>query len=388
MNTHIAGHVPLAGHEKFASAWKLWIAGVAIAALTVVGLYLTIAQWRRDGALTGLFVLGCFIGPAVAATFGYFWCMPEVLGGMCRDQDRMLLQKWSDYALLSSFIGIVVVEVAYLIVIQSLFHSISIPRAIAILVMCPWMLAACVVASSEYLSWTIPSAAGASRTGWRGRVRTALERWGSWLIKPLTTTVSLLTGGALVLLTLVLVVKGDIFGPEFKGYEVIAGKTTYYGFLFVLNWTERGIYSLGVLLALLALVGALPVGVRLRIRESGMLAALAGILALLEVTTVGLTTWPRHNVPVALSLLWLIVWAIPVVIWSVFRRKGNGGWNHTRVAIMVFYLPLFLLWLGFLPFVTYLAIGYGAYVGGVLLIWWGFVQGGRQRAAQSVSQIS
>jgi hypothetical protein len=53
------------------------------------------------------------------------------------------------------------------------------------------------------------------------------------------------------------------------------------------------------------------------------------------------------------------------------------------VAIMVFYLPIFLLWLGFLPFETYLSIGYGAFMAGIFLMRWGFVQGGRKIAEQS-----
>jgi hypothetical protein len=80
MSMHIAGHVPLAGHEKVVHGWKLWIAGAAIAALIFVGFYLAISQWQRDREYA-LMLFGDFVGPAIAAAFGYFWCLPEVLGG-------------------------------------------------------------------------------------------------------------------------------------------------------------------------------------------------------------------------------------------------------------------------------------------------------------------
>jgi hypothetical protein len=380
MSAHIAGRVPLAEHKNVAHAWKLWIAAAAIAALTIVGVYMTITLWRRDGADGGLLMLGAFVGPAITAAFGYFWCLPETLGGVSRDEQRTLLQKWSDYALLGSFIGILVAEGAYLRVILEVLHDISLPRAIAILAVCPWVLAACVAASKEYLSWAIPGAAGGSRAGWRARVRAAVEGCGNWLVRPLTTKFALVMGGALVLLSLILAVSGDIFGPDFKGYEVVEGEKSYFGFHFVLGWTQRGSYLLGILLALLALSGVLARGAGRRIRGSAMLAALAGILALFEVTRLAVTTWQGHHTPVVLTVLWLTTWAVPVVIWLMSRRRNKGGWNHTRVAIMVFYLPLFLLWLGFLPFVTYLAIGYGAFMAGILFMWWGFLQGGREIA--------
>lgn len=380
MSTHIAGHVPLAGHEEVAHPWKLWIAAAVIAVLTTCGVYLTITQWRQNGADAGLAMFGAFVGPAVTAAIGYFWCLPEVLGGVSRDEQRTLAQKWSDYSLLSSFIAILVVEGGYFRVIQEVFHDISLPRAIALLAVCPWILAACIVASEEYLSWTMPGTARGNRTGWRPRVRTGMERWGRWLLRPLTTKVALVTGAGLVLLSLVLVVSGDIFGPDFKGYEVVAGGKTYFGIVFGLGWAQRVSYLLGILLALLALAGVLAKGAGRKIRGSGMLGVLAGMLSLLEVTKLAVT-WNRHDAPTVLALLWLTVWVVPVVIWLMSPRGDKAGWNRTRVAIMVFYLPLFLLWLGFLPFITYLALGYGVFMAGILLMWWGFLQGSREDRA-------
>lgn len=380
MSTHIAGQVPLAEHGKVSHAWKLWIAGAAIAALTFVGFYLAITRWH-DSWEFALILLGGFVGPAVAAAFGYFWCLPEVLGGICRDRERTLLQKWSDFALLCSFFGILVIEAAYLQVIREVFGSISLPRALAVLIAGPWVLAASVAASKEYLGWTTPGTVSGSRSGWRGRVRSGMEWCGSLPVKLLTAKVALVAGAALVLVSLALVESGNILGPEFKGYEVAAGANVaaHFGIGFVLDWAQRGSYLLGILLAVLALAGVLIKGAGRRIRGSKMLAALAGILSLLEVTKLAVI-WPLGHAAIPLVMLWLIVWLVPIILWLTASRADGEGWDRTRVAIMVVYLPLFLLWLGFLPFVAYLGVGYGAFVSGMLLLWWGFVQSSGQVA--------
>jgi hypothetical protein len=390
MSTHIAGRVPVAGHEKVVHAWKLWIAAAGIATLTVIGFYLGITRWQND-TQDALMLFGCFVGPSIAAAFGYFWCLPEVLGGVCRDQERTLLQKWSDYALLCSFIGILLVEGSYLRVIWMNFGYISMARAIAILILCPWILTACVVASKEYLSWTISSSAS-SRTGWQKRARSGMEWCGSRLVRLLRTNVALVVGGGLVLASLVLVESGEIFGPEYKGYEIAAGASTRVSFwdlagplrpgALVLLWAHRGTYLLGILLAVLALIAVVAHRSGRRIPGSRIFAALAGILSLQEVTSLAVT-WRREDTATPLFVLWLILWAVPIVIWLMSKPSDVESWSRARVAIMVLYLPVFLLWLGFLPFVTYLGIGYGAFVAGMLLMWWGFLQGGREIAERS-----
>jgi hypothetical protein len=382
MSTHIAGHVPLAGHGKVAHAWKRWIAGAAIGGLTFVGFYLAITRWQESWEFA-LILFGGLVGPAVAAAFGYFWCLPEVLGGICRDQERTILQKWSDFALLCTFFGILVVEAAYVQVIREVFRDISLPRALAVLIPGPWVLAACVAASKEYLGWTTPSTVSGRRSGWRGRVRSGMEWCGNLTVKLLTTKGALVAGAALLLTSLVLVQSRDIFGPEFKGYEIAAGANvgTHFGIPFVLDWTQLGSYLLGILLAVVALAGVLIKGAGRKIRESKMLAALAGILCLLEVTKLAVI-WPLGKTATPFVMLWLILWLVPIILWLMATRGDAEGWNRTRVAIMVFYLPLFFLWLGFLPFVAYLGLGYGAFVTGMLLLWWGFVQGSGQDAKQ------
>lgn len=389
MSTRVAGHVPLSEQGKVVRAWKLWIVAIGIVALTVIGLYLTITRWQKDTEYA-LMLFGYFLGPAIAAAVGYFWCLPEVLGGTCRDQGRTLLQKWSDYALLCSFIGILIVEGSYIQVVREVFHDISLPRALAILIVSPWVLIACVVASKEYLSWTMPSAPSGNRTGWRNGVRRGMEWSGSRLVGLLKTNVALVAGALLVLASLVLVESGRVFGPDYRGYEVVTGANVGWSSaypagsaglgMFVLAWTHRSAYLLGILLAVAALVGVVVKRHKNETQSYRILAAAAGIATLSEITKLGLTR-QRWAAGTPLIILWSILWLAPIVTWFVTNRANVEGWDRTRLAIMLFYLPMFLLWLTFLPFETYLSMGYGAFMTGMLLLWWGFLQGGSQTYA-------
>lgn len=197
-------------------------------------------------------------------------------------------------------------------------------------------------------------------------------------------------GSVLVLTSLVLVESAQIIGPEYKGYEIAAGASTRVSLwhpagslrphVLVLLRAHQGTYLLGILLAVFAVIRVVAHRAERRIHGKRIFAALAGILSLQEVTSLAVT-WRRQDTGTTLFALWLTLWVGPVVIWLLSRRSDPGSWNHTRLAIMVFYLPVFLLWLGFLPFVEYLGTGYGAFSVGMLLLWWGFIQGGREIAA-------
>jgi hypothetical protein len=68
------------------------------------------------------------------------------------------------------------------------------------------------------------------------------------------------------------------------------------------------------------------------------------------------------------------MWIAPITIWLSFARGEEGRRNHTRLAVMVYYLPIFLLAFAVLPFYTYLARGFGSFIVGMLLVWWGLVR--------------
>jgi len=150
--------------------------------------------------------------------------------------------------------------------------------------------------------------------------------------------------------------------------------------MFVLAWTHRSAYLLGILLAVAALVGVVVKRHKNETQSYRILAAAAGIATLSEITKLGLTR-QRWAAGTPLIILWSILWLAPIVTWFVTNRANVEGWDRTRLAIMLFYLPMFLLWLTFLPFETYLSMGYGAFMTGMLLLWWGFLQGGSQTYA-------
>jgi hypothetical protein len=70
----------------------------------------------------------------------------------------------------------------------------------------------------------------------------------------------------------------------------------------------------------------------------------------------------------------MLMWVAPIAIWLVFARGDEERHNHTRLAVLVYYVPIFLLAFAMLPYFTYLALGFGAFIVGMLLVWWGLVQ--------------
>ena len=96
-------------HGPVGNVWKVWLAEIGVVVLACLGVYHAVYLWRQNEIDLGLLALGCSAGVATVYAFGYLWCLPEVLGGMTHDQTRNLRQRWSNFALLSTFIGILVI---------------------------------------------------------------------------------------------------------------------------------------------------------------------------------------------------------------------------------------------------------------------------------------
>jgi len=375
-------YIHLVSHGHRGNAWRQWLAGVGIVVLAGFGLYFAISNLRQGEIALGLWVLGALAGTATVYGFGYFWCLPDVLGGTSCDALRTLRQRWSDFALLSTFIALCVIEAAYARAIWANWPYVDLARALAILLACSWLLMACVVASEKYLGWTLPDGQAQRGAGWKRRVRRGMWKWGNWLVTLLGLRGSLAIGGALSLLSLSLVIRGEIFGPDYKGLQIIAGRGTW---LFAdagdtssvgvwLALMYRGAYLLGLVVASLALAAVALGRWGRNIRTSRILKTLAGVIALLEITSIAVTmAFVDHE---SLPSLWRLLWIIPVVIWLWGAHRGGESWDRTRLAVMVFYLPIFFLGLAFLVFLTYQSAAIGAFIGGTLLVWWGLVQSG------------
>ena len=377
MNANLGARTQLIHHGHFGLTWKQWLAGTCIAILTGFGLHSAIPEWLHGNIASGLFSFGSSVGLAVAYAFGYFWCLPDVLGGVSRIQNKTLLRRWSDFALLVAFFGTLIINFSYIRVIWENSRYVTLGWALADLAACSWLLLACVVASDIYLGWTMPRGETKHDPGWRARVRRAMGRCGGWLVTLVGTRRALGIGGGLVLLSLILPVRPDIFGPSSKGYEIAGGswwppRIYLYGFEALPVQLHRVVYVLGLAVAVLAFMGVLGGRLARVIRGSRILATAAGIIALLGLGDLGDTEF---------GVWWTAIWILPIAIWLGLARGSDDRRNHTRLAVMAYYLPIFLFAFAALPLNTYLAPGFGAFVAGTLLVWWGFVQS-RQEAAQ------
>ncbi|MGC2196856.1 MAG: hypothetical protein WA628_19435 [Terriglobales bacterium] len=384
----MGAHVHLVHDRRVGHLLGPYLAGIGIVILSALGLYNTLSSWLEGHIAAGLLALGFLVGPACVYAFGYFWCMPDVLGGTAHDASRNLLQRWTDFALLSAFIALLVTGAIYVRVIWLNFSYVELARAVAIVLACLWMPAVCVLASEKYLGWTMPTGDMRSRTGWRARVRRAMRVWASWPVKLLGSQTSCAIGGVLSLLSLILVVDHEIFGPSFRGYQIIAGgKTSAWAFDFVpgdwptvhnLNMpfladAHRAVYVLALLVAALVLASVLPGRWGSILRGNRILTVLAATIALLEVTDVALSFGYELFGKWAVAA-WLIGLAVPVALWLRAAHGARDDWDRTRVAILVFYLPIFLLCFAYLVLFAYFGAGFGAFIAGSLLVWWGLVQ--------------
>jgi hypothetical protein len=373
----MAAHTHLVHPGHVGYAWKLRLAEIGVVILAGLGLYYAVSDWRRGEIVEGLMAFGPLAGAAIIYAFGYLWCLPDVLGGTAHDQTRTLQQRWSDFALLSVFIALLIIVAAYVRAIWVNFSYVNLVRALAILLACCWLLAASVVASERYLGWTMPRGEGRGSMGWRARVRHGTWACGNFLLWLLGVKRALVIGGALALLSLTIAVGDDWLGDN-SGYNIVTGKVAW-PMAAHLNVTKlapllvqahRGIYVLGLVVAALALVGVVPGRLGRSIRSSRILATLAGAIALLQVTHAAVAA-EADKYPLAIAIL---IWAVPIAIWLRGGRGGRENSDHTRVAVMVFYFPIFLVGLAFLVFFTYMSAGFGGFVIGMLLVWWGLVQ--------------
>jgi len=75
-----------------------------------------------------------------------------------------------------------------------------------------------------------------------------------------------------------------------------------------------------------------------------------------------------------------MVWVLPIAIW-VWRAQGDSGpWDLTRIAVMIFYLPVVFAGLALVPLALILVPSYAFFLLGAVLLAWGFTQS-RQEVA-------
>lgn len=370
------------------SLWRRSVAAASISVLIGYGIYeiWRIRPWPEVTAV--LIILGVTLGPAIAYAFGYFRCLPEVLGGSGAGQNRTLGQRWSDFARLSIAIAIAITWLAWATVIPQLNNNWEAAEMVAGLLGVTCVLLAAVVASEQYLARTTERHEAPAGKGWREAVRRPVGRWGAALIRVLGTKGSLVAGSALMLLSLSIPMSDNLFGfsGDDKGFEALHGAaypwiTQKYSELpgplnVIVNqgglWTYRLVLALTV--TALASIVAGRVGDKLR-RSRGM-GILAGTLALYGISDFTFA-WLRV-LPLRPEWLqfgaWIGAWIVPSALW-VWRARGDKlQRSYTRLAVMVFYLPIFFVGLSLLVFMASFSPGYYCFVIGMFLLWWGFVQ--------------
>ncbi len=65
---------------------------------------------------------------------------------------------------------------------------------------------------------------------------------------------------------------------------------------------------------------------------------------------------------------------LPIALW-VWRARGDKRhWDQTRIATMIFYLPIGLAGLALAPVALALVPGYALFLYGVVFLAWGFTQ--------------
>ena len=390
------GHASSMPHGHRVIRWKQCVAAIGIAALASFCLYETIWSWLHGRVGEGLFALGNLgVAPAVYA-FGYFWCVPEVIGGGPLTPERTLSRRWSDLTLLAVFVATIAINAGYLRIICEYYTDIVLWHALALLAVSAWLLISTGVAAGRYLVETMPGGEVTDNKGWRARVRRVMDRTGSPLVRLLRDRRALGIGGGSVLLSLVLPVQSDIvFGPSCRGYEIVTGTGAW---IYARAWSSdtisfpeifllqlfRIVYVMAVVLAALAAISASDGRVARLLRSSRSLCIPSGIIALFELTE--LAGFSLYNGPFGLPFAFavfalIVMWIAPIAIWIEERARFDGQRaKHSSVAVMVYYMPIFLLAFAFLPLHTYFAGGFGLFIVGMLLVWWGFVTSGREIA--------
>jgi hypothetical protein len=387
--------------------WRRLFAASAILILAGIGI---LTAWRAAhpfGLERVLFALVVTLAPAAAYAFGYFCALPEVLGTESAAQRSSLLQRWSDFARLTSAVAIIITWICWAAIIVKHFRGMvislkQVPSMVDVFVLgtlttqpdlcvigallAAALMTMCVVASEEYLVRTMEQMGPSPATGWRTAARRVVGKCGRWLGARLRAKPALVLGGGLLLFSLV--ARMDLFGGY--GLQVVSGRqswpTAEYTLvdpaLTILSQAGRWMYVAALGIALLGLGAVAMRCLGDRLRRSYALVFLSTVIALFGVCdlTMGVARLDSM-VPAVLNFAVLgMVWVLPIAIW-VWRAQGDGArWDRTRIAVMILYLPVVFAGLALIPLALILVPSYAFSLLGSLLLAWGFTQSRREVA--------
>jgi hypothetical protein len=405
MNAHVGLqlHEPL--RMRIGMIWRRLVAAGAIVILAGIGI---VTAWRGShpfGLERFLFALVVTLAPAAAYAYGYFRALPELLGAESAAQKSSLLQRWSDFARLTSAVAIIITWICWAAIIAKHFRGMVIslkqmPSIVDVLVLgalttrpdlcvigallAAALMTMCVVATEQYLVQTMEQMGPRPATGWRSAARRVVGRCGRWLSAHLRAKPALVLAAGLLLFSLV--ARMDLFGGY--GLQVISGlqswPTAEYTLvdpaLAILSQVGRWMYVAALVVALLGLAAVAMRRRGDRLRRSYALVFLSIVIALFAACDLTLGVARLDSmVPAVLNAAVLgIVWVLPIAIWA-WRAQGDGPlWDRTRIAIMILYLPIVCAGLALVPLALILVPAYACFLLGAVLLAWGFTQSRRE----------
>jgi len=405
MNAHVGLHVHEPLPIRTEITWRRLFAASAILILTGIGI---LTAWRAAhpfGLERFLFALVVTLAPAAAYAYGYFRALPELLGVESAAQKSSLLQRWSDFARLTSAVAIIITWICWAAIIVKHFRGMVIslkqmPSMVDVFVLgalttrpdlcvigallAAALMIMCVVATEQYLVQTMEQMGPNPATGWHTAARRVVGKCGRWLGAHLCAKPALVLATGLLLFSLV--ARMDLFGGY--GLQVISGlqswPTAEYTLvdpaLTILSQVGRWMYVAALVVALLGLTAVAMRRLGDRLRRSYALAFLSTVIALFAACDLTLGVARLDSmVPAVLNVAVLgIVWVLPIAIWA-WRAQGDGPlWDRTRIAVMMLYLPILCAGLALIPLALILVPAYACFLLGAVLLAWGFTQSRRE----------
>jgi hypothetical protein len=378
--TSAPSHVPLP--RRIPNLWQL-----AAAAYICVLLYLGVSKALMGSDYLSVSIAMVFnFFPASLYFLGFFWYLPEAIGGKRRGP---LVSRWEAWLRASGELALLTLLGIGLQAIYEADNSKDrFLMAAAGTAVAYAAAAACVALFREVASGLAPAETEQPRKQLFVRAFEALgfpARWLQGVFRPRFT----LPAGSMLVLASVLLITSANYGcstTEYRGYQVLSGERQW---LTAANMSDgvvrtataavgRGMYMLGIVLALVA--AGVFVRILLRKQVSGRHALLfRGLAAAVATyTAADLALYFDYEMGVPYPLLWAVYFLVPLIVWLSWGCSRNPSriarWREIRLALVILYLPLVLLGYGVLIVViSFKTWGYVAYFFGTQLLLWGFV---------------
>lgn len=365
------------------AAYLVGILGTAI--------YMVVTGWRAT--TTSGWVAEClllFVMPAVVYQMGFFHFIPELLGRTNHEAEaRPEGARWSSLLIAAQWI-FAPLALAFWALSAGPSDVFSMDATEVYLFTALWVFVAALVCAALRLYLGLPSVNPIKKTS-------GFPHPLNWLIRRLRPGIALPLGAALVLSSLGLYSSLGSWGDGKYGYRVLAGSAAWMTSQHLPSDYERAgqmlfcvgrsFYVLGVSLA--AVTAFLWIRARIRrthVFHGGVQVEAIKTLSVLIVMFVisdlffGFLAFDQKLPARAvheINVLRMAYWLVPLGLGSARKLLPalKARWGQWKGAFIILYLPLVLANSAVLALVTMLgAIGYGAFLLGMLLLAWGFVQ--------------